>query len=273
MHISKHQAGLSLIELMVAMVISSVLIIGVTQIFIDNKRGYIFQQNQSENQEGSRFTLLLLQNELAKAGYRRQPDVQADQAFPALAGNISGCGVFTAGQTVKFINSSSLCIRYQPRNAQDRDCIGNAVQANTAVAIANPYTQTPEIFTERFWLNNNELTCTREVAGATHSGALVSGMVDLRFELGVGANSAARDISSYTTGDPGTQPILAVRFGGLFRSSSQQLRENADADAALLNWKNLTNPSNALYAAIKAGDTGQIYQVAQGTVTLRNRTP
>ncbi|OHC27686.1 MAG: hypothetical protein A2Y50_12195 [Pseudomonadales bacterium RIFCSPLOWO2_12_59_9] len=272
MHASKYQAGLSLIELMVAMVISSVLIIGVTQIFVDNKRGYIFQQNQSENQENSRFTLLLLQNELAKAGYRRQPDIQAEQSFPA-SGNISGCGALAAGQTVKYISSSSLCIRYQPRDAQDRDCTGNAVQADTAAAIANPYTQTPEIFTERFWLNNNELTCTREVAGTTHSGALVSGIVDLRFELGVGANSAARDISSYTIEDPGTQPILAVRFSGLLRSSGQQLRENADAAAALLNWKNLTNPSDDLYASVRDGDTGQIYQVTQGTVTLRNRTP
>lgn len=47
------QAGLSLVELMVALAISSVLILGITQIYIDNKRSYSFQQNQAENQEGA----------------------------------------------------------------------------------------------------------------------------------------------------------------------------------------------------------------------------
>ncbi|BCR23333.1 hypothetical protein KAM426_08600 [Aquipseudomonas alcaligenes] len=60
------QFGLSLIELMVALVISSFLILGITQIYVDNKRNYLFQQGQSENQENGRYALLLLEKELAK---------------------------------------------------------------------------------------------------------------------------------------------------------------------------------------------------------------
>jgi type IV pilus assembly protein PilW len=51
------QNGLSLIELMVAMVIGLFLILGVTQIFISNQRTYLFQQAQMGNQENGRFTL------------------------------------------------------------------------------------------------------------------------------------------------------------------------------------------------------------------------
>ena len=55
------QRGLSLIELMVALLLSSFLIIGVTQIFITNKQNYTFQQNQIGNQENSRFSITVLQ--------------------------------------------------------------------------------------------------------------------------------------------------------------------------------------------------------------------
>ena len=64
------QAGLSMVELLIAMAISSFLILGITQIFIDNKRNYVYQQNQSANQETSRFAQLIFEQQLYKAGYR-----------------------------------------------------------------------------------------------------------------------------------------------------------------------------------------------------------
>lgn len=277
MHTQKHQAGLSLIELMVALAISSFLILGITQIYIDNKRSYIFQQNQSENQENSRFTLLLLQNELAKAGYRRIPDMEVDEAFPATAANSndSGCGAFSAGQTVKFISRSAICIRFEPRDSTDRDCLGGTVLTATAAAITDPYSATPEIYVEQLWFNaaTNELRCRR--GAAANAGALVSGMLDLRFELGTGANQTDRNITAYSTADPSTNPILAVRYIGLMRSSNQGQRENAGATAvaALARWRALSAPSTTSYNEIRDADTGQLYQIAQGTVTLRNRTP
>lgn len=44
----KHnQLGISMIELLVAMLISSFLIIGVTQVYLDNRSNTLFQQNQA----------------------------------------------------------------------------------------------------------------------------------------------------------------------------------------------------------------------------------
>ncbi|OVZ72666.1 hypothetical protein CDO43_01055, partial [Pseudomonas aeruginosa] len=40
---SRRQSGLSMIELLVALAISSFLILGITQIYLDNKRNYLFQ--------------------------------------------------------------------------------------------------------------------------------------------------------------------------------------------------------------------------------------
>ncbi|MES2820551.1 MAG: prepilin-type N-terminal cleavage/methylation domain-containing protein [Pseudomonadota bacterium] len=282
MHLSRNQTGLSMIELMVAMVISLVLMLGVTQIYLDNKRSYLFQQNQSENQEGGRFSQLLLQQELTRAGYRRSPTELPENAFPQVGGDISGCGAFTAGQSIKRVSSSSLCIRYHPRDEEDLDCLGNAVIDASKASIAKPYTPTPEIFVERLWLDTDkgELTCTSThvarngtVLLEANSGAMVSGVSDLRFELGVGSAAAPREVVEYLTGDPGSNPILTARYSLLMRGSSEQLRDAVEIEAALANWKELTGATAAEVTVVEAADLGHLYQVAQGTVMLRNRMP
>jgi type IV pilus assembly protein PilW len=266
MKIKKLQAGLSLIELLVGMAISCFLILGVTQIYIDNKKSYAFQQNLSENQEGSRFALLFLQNELAKTGYRRRPDEPMDVAFPTTTA--SGCS-FDAGETVKYLSASSVCIRYQPKDANDRDCLGNRVA--TASEFTRPYTTATEIYSEKLSVNtNHELICTRGL----NSAVLVSGVMDLRFEFGVGSATSPQQIKSYIkTAAAANQPILAVRYSALLRSSGSKLRESIDADSALATWKNLVGASSAEVTAVKNLDKGQIYQVSQNTVMLRNRMP
>ncbi len=281
------QAGLSLVELMVALAISSFLILGVTQIYIDNKRSYLFQQNQSESIEGSRYILLLLQQELTKAGYRRRPDEQPEAAFPA-APNLAGCGTFSAGETIKRTAQDSICIRYQPRDHLERNCLGD-LPATASLLDDGPYTSAQEIIIERFWFEKDpdslmgSLKCTRvhtDLAGASLSdrtsstGDLVAGLVDLRFEFGVGSSSDDRSISRYTDGSTG-DPILAVRYTALMRSSNANQREAIDTDTALKKWQDLTGlgSSDAKMQALKADDTRQLYHVSQSSVMLRNLMP
>lgn len=286
----RFQAGLSLVELMVALAISSFLILGVTQIYIDNKRSYSFQQNQTENLEAGRYALLMLQQELTKAGYRRRPDEQPSNAFPEIPTDIPGlgCGVFSAGETVKRTALSSLCIRYQPRDNLERNCLGE-LPATASTLQTGPYTSSPEIVIERLYFEKDPdseagaLKCTRVHTNPSgtvlsgrnvQTGELVSGIVDLRYELGVGSAADPRNISQYTT-TATTLPILAVRYTALLRSSGIRLRESVDVSDALANWQALTGLENSdsLVAAIKADDKGQIYQVSQSNVMLRNLMP
>lgn len=67
-----HQAGLSLIELMVALVLSMLLMLGVTQIFLSSKVTYSKNQELSEIQESGRFALDILVQDIANAGYQGQ---------------------------------------------------------------------------------------------------------------------------------------------------------------------------------------------------------
>lgn len=65
----RHHAGLSLIELMVALVIATFLLLGITQIFIAAKVSYQTQDALSRIQESARFALIGLQRSVRMAGY------------------------------------------------------------------------------------------------------------------------------------------------------------------------------------------------------------
>ena len=64
------QAGVTMIELMVAMVISLILIAGVIQIFLGSQQAYRFQESLSRVQENGRFASELLTRDTRMADYR-----------------------------------------------------------------------------------------------------------------------------------------------------------------------------------------------------------
>lgn len=68
----RQQAGLSLIELMVAITLSMILMLGAIQIFLSSKNSYISNQQLSEIQENGRFALDILARDIRNAGYRGQ---------------------------------------------------------------------------------------------------------------------------------------------------------------------------------------------------------
>ena len=92
------QNGLSLVELLIALAISSFLILGTAQLFIDSKRNYAFNQGQSGSMENGRFVLMVLEQQLSKTGYRAKPWEARENAFPALA-STNSCPAFAAGET------------------------------------------------------------------------------------------------------------------------------------------------------------------------------
>src|SRR5690554_3555128 len=88
------QLGLTFVELLVSLVISNILIVGVTQVYLSNKRSYFFQQGQSVNIENSRFAVLMINDLLSKAGYRRAPSQHMADAFPESKALNSHCEIF-----------------------------------------------------------------------------------------------------------------------------------------------------------------------------------
>lgn len=259
---SNAQTGLSLIELLVALAISSFLVLGITQLYVDNKNSFLFNSAQIENQENSRYTFMILDQELSKVGYRRRPDQSFETAFPATStGAPSDCS-FSAGQAVALPSSGGgLCIRYQPRDRNDRDCLGNLP---TSSAVPNtPYTDTSVVIMEKFTVNaDGDLLCA---VGTNDALPVLSGLSDIQFEYGVGPATTDRLVDTYTA-TPASLPIRAIRYSALM-ASSLNVRKGGDS-LTLSQWK--TRYPSSTPNTSTSFDSGQLFQVAQGTITLRN---
>ncbi len=64
-----HQTGLTLIEIMIALLIGAFLLGGVMQIFINSRQTYRMQENLSRLQENGRFAMEFLAKDIRMAGY------------------------------------------------------------------------------------------------------------------------------------------------------------------------------------------------------------
>lgn len=67
--IKQHKSGFTLVEIMVAIVISSILMLGVMQIFSSNKRANMIGSGLARVQENARFAMRKLSQDMRMAGY------------------------------------------------------------------------------------------------------------------------------------------------------------------------------------------------------------
>ena len=65
----RYQTGMTLIEIMIALLIGAFLLGGVLQIFINSKQTYRMQENLSRLQENGRFAMEFLARDIRMAGY------------------------------------------------------------------------------------------------------------------------------------------------------------------------------------------------------------
>lgn len=65
----KNSLGLTLVELMIAMIISAILMLGITEIFSLNKKSYNVQDENARMQESGRYAFNMLMTDIRRAGY------------------------------------------------------------------------------------------------------------------------------------------------------------------------------------------------------------
>lgn len=274
------QWGLSLVELLIALAISSFLIIGLSQVYIDHKRTYIFQQSQMANLESSRFALWVIDDLLGKAGYRRAPSQSMEQAFPPAAALTRYCEDFAAGSVISKVKSqgnegyTGFCIRYQPAVADEKMCDGNEVPVAVTSAFT-PGNSNDIVYSAIVFKPHTSEADQGTLSCVTPNGAveLLNGIADLRVEFGAGEMQHKR----LTTGTPfklaqrwsaADGPVRAVRYAVLAASRKYQ----RDAESAIYSQWLARAPSH-VQARLAAQDQRQIYQVAQGSQALRNMMP
>ena len=82
----KHQLGMSLVEMMVALVISLFLLAGIVQVYLANRTSYTFAESISRIQENGRFALDTMTQDLRMAGF-------------------FGCAIFDPADTSSLVNN------------------------------------------------------------------------------------------------------------------------------------------------------------------------
>lgn len=248
-HLQHGQRGLSLVELMVALLLGSVLIIGVTQLFLDQKRHAQFQFGQLANQGNARFATHSIERLVARAGYRARPQAQiAEEAFPA-RGAVHGCPAFAAGRTLALAQgnrSAALCVRYQRGlEAQEADCSGASL----------PFSTKPLNVVAHLALDSNagKLTCTSFVEGGSGPGSasvLVEDMVDFSFQPLADSTEQVQQVGLY---------LLFAGKGGQGDGIVSGVRND---------WQALSGRA----PAIAASDTRPL-QIAFAAIAQRNLKP
>ncbi|MBZ2190523.1 PilW family protein [Alcanivorax sp. JB21] len=217
------QRGFSLVELMVALLLGSLIVIASTQLFITNQRTFQLQQGLTDIQEQGRFALDFVARDLRRTGLRQPdfvtgPDVGIEldaltvngQSFPASS---EGGGDNAANDRLTFSFHG---------NAGTQDCEGSTLAAAAAPArVVNTY-----------WVNDQaELMCRGSIDAGTNGIAIVSGVDSFQVLYGVDTDEDRVPFASrYVRADQLTaaDPVVTVRVGLLVRATQGNLPELAE---------------------------------------------
>jgi type IV pilus assembly protein PilW len=149
MSMPRRQQGLTLIELMIAMMLSLILMAGVIQVFLANKQAYRFADALSRNQENGRFATEFITRELRMAGYlgcatleKTTPNILANQ-LPAPAPQIElspdkaveGSDDVAAGNTWGAIEGTDVVI-IRGANLEGANLTGNLLTNDAEIKVA-----------------------------------------------------------------------------------------------------------------------------------------
>jgi type IV pilus assembly protein PilW len=181
------QTGVTLIELMIAMLIGLFLMGGLLTMVQNNKRTFISQNQLSQLQDSERLAMTMMTDVIQQAGYF--PDPTTNTAASAMV----AAGSFTQGQSTFGTYSAAppgdtISVRYTTASGDGIfNCIG------TSNATGGPFT-----FVNTFSVVVNggvrQLVCTRE---DNVQYPLVSGVQNMIILYGVNTSGAGSNVDTY----------------------------------------------------------------------------
>ncbi len=251
------QAGLSLIELMIAMVIGLVIIAGVGQILLSGRQSYNTQSGTSALQENGRFALFYLQRDIRMAGFPRSAGpgsaLAIDSPFISNPAEASESGQVT--QDGLDGASDQIVIRYQSDSSvlnSDNDCLGQAVGAGAIVI-------------NRYFVTDGALSCRGN--GNNTPQPLINGVDSMQILYGEDIDGDTyADVYRNASQVTDWNRVAAVRIALLINSQENvadtvDTQEYALLDAPLLNT-----------AADRLDNPRFRRRVFTTTIEVRNRT-
>lgn len=222
-HLSSRQTGLSLIELLVALLLGLILLLGISQVFLSSRQTFATNNAMSKLQENGRFALEFIARSARQAGYI-SPNSTLDIPFPA---EPVTCGLGTGSSNPCALNgtgsgasSDRVSFAAEPviMDGALRDCAGITVTTNKV--IINSY------FVMAADANNPQpaLACSSynrtDGAWITQNQRLIDGIESLQILYGVNTTGNSKSVDQFVSADRVTQwaNVLAVRIAVLANS-------------------------------------------------------
>jgi type IV pilus assembly protein PilW len=256
----RQQRGISLVEIMVALLLSLVLSAGVLEIYLSSKQSYRAQEGYSRLQENARFAIETLAHYIRFTGYKLSPADTNDAAF-ALTTNpspIFALGQVLAGSDGGGSNSDSITFRYK-----DDDLLGDCGTPPSGAGAQSERIVTFAIDAD------NELSCTVYVDGAlTHNNQpLVEGVENMQILYGIDTDNDGSANQYVIASDvPAWSAVSSVRVS-LLLSTLQAVSTEADTRSYDLLGTAVAAP------AANAGSRFWRRHRFTTTISLRNNVP
>ncbi len=219
------QFGLSIVELMIALVLSLVVMLITTSIYVSNKQTYRFLDQYSLLQENGRFAIFFLREHILQAGFPRQSNVDP---FPVVPGNNTG-------------TNGSDTITVQFRSAVD--CLNDVPAGALPLRLTQNTFQLGDLDADGVI----ELTCNGNgLVGGVDQPAqpLVDGIVNLQAEYGVDtdadgiantyANSAVVQAGTIGGAGPDWNNVVSMRVAVLVEGEPNTLDQAQSITYSLL---------------------------------------
>jgi type IV pilus assembly protein PilW len=167
----RRQAGLGLVEMLVAIVIGLFILAGLVSVFVNMKQAFVEQDQLAQLQDSERLVLTILTTTVQTAAYYPDPltsTVAAD--LPAATGSYwtfaAGQGI--VGQTGTAPASDTITSRYMTATGSSiMDCLGNVNTSGANLLVMNTFSVNAA----------NQLQCSND--GGTTQTILVSGVTSM----------------------------------------------------------------------------------------------
>lgn len=239
----KRQQGLSVVELMTALLIGSFLLAGVASVYLSNKATYNARDAMAALQENGRTAIGQLHAGIAQAGF---PGIDEGQLPLVLSGATASADNADASSgsdrvTVSFRASATTALA-----GNLTDCLGN----NTSATVRNT-----------FFVQNGQLVCDANSAAGTND-VIAVGVDSMQILYGIDTSNDGAANSYVNAADLGgtSNRVTSVQIG-LLLNSLQPVKETASAESFMVLDTQVNAPSDRL-----------LRRVFTTTIPLRNRT-
>ena len=237
------QTGMTLIELLIALSIASILMFGVGTVYVSSKRGYNIQDNLARQQENSRFSLEVLMRDLRMAGYPKT--FVKDPIMTAATQTSDGGG-----------GNDTITVQYESGN----DCLGQQTPANSCIDDTTKQCAINKYYISTDASGFNHLYCLGN--GGANPDIIAEDITNLQIQYGVDTDTSGTANAYFTWNNISASNranIVSVRFA-LLSQTPNDVKKVATH-----------NVSYTLLDQTYTPDDKRFHHVYSNTVLLRNR--